>query len=65
MAKSTTIVKRKMGRPVEIGAGATEFVALRLPTALLDRITAWGKQKKVDQRSEAIRQLIERGLERD
>jgi hypothetical protein len=62
MAKSTTIVKRKMGRPVEIGAD--KFVGLRLPEALLKRIDGWAKQKKIEERSNALRQLIERGLEK-
>jgi hypothetical protein len=59
MAKST---KRKAGRPVEIPGGATEFVGLRLPHDLLQRIDGWGKQQKIDRRSEAVRGLIERGL---
>jgi hypothetical protein len=60
--KSTNIVKQKVGRPVAIGAGATAFVGLRLPSALLERVKAWGGQKKIAGRSEAIRALIERGL---
>lgn len=61
MAKATTIVKRKgkLGRPVEIGA--TEFVGLRLPLGLLKRIDDWAGERK---RSEAIRELVERGLKR-
>jgi hypothetical protein len=59
MAKATNIVKRKPGRPVEIDA--TEFVALRLPTAQLKRIDAWAAANGT-QRSGAIRQLVELGL---
>jgi hypothetical protein len=62
MAKSTNIVKRKAGRPVEIPGGATEFVGLRLASDLLKRIDSWAKQGKIDKRSEAVRELIERGL---
>jgi hypothetical protein len=62
MKKSTNIVKRKAGRPVEIPGGATEFVGLRLPSDLLRRIDGWAKQEKIDKRSEAVRELIERGL---
>jgi metal-responsive CopG/Arc/MetJ family transcriptional regulator len=51
-----------MGRPVEIGAD--KFVGLRLPEALLKRIDGWAKQKKIEERSNALRQLIERGLEK-
>jgi metal-responsive CopG/Arc/MetJ family transcriptional regulator len=62
MANSTNIVKRNPGRPVEIGA--RKIIGLRLPEALLKRIDAWGKQKKINERSEAVRALIERGLEK-
>jgi hypothetical protein len=62
MAKSTNIVKRKAGRPVEIPGGATEFVGLRLASDLLKRIDSWAKQGKIEKRSEAVRALIERGL---
>ena len=60
MTKSTTIVKRKTGRPVEIDA--RKFIGLRLSEALLKRIDAWGKREKISERSEAVRALIERGL---
>jgi hypothetical protein len=62
MAKSTNIVKRKAGRPIEIGAGATEFVGLRLPTDLCEAIDAWSKANAVRGRSAAIRRLVEVGL---
>jgi hypothetical protein len=62
MAKSTNIVKRKVGRPVAIGAGAEAFIGLRVPSALLKRIDEWAKRQKIGQRSEALRALIERGL---
>jgi hypothetical protein len=62
MAKSTTIVKRKTGRPVDIGAD--KFVGLRLPDALLKRIDGWAKQKRIHERSKALRALIEKGLEK-
>jgi hypothetical protein len=62
MAKSTTNVKQKMGRPTEIGAD--KAVGLRLPDALLKRVDSWAKREKIDRRSEAMRRLIERGLER-
>jgi hypothetical protein len=62
MAKSTNIVKRKRGRPADVGAGA--FVGLRLPPALLKQVDDWAKREAVDGRSQAIRDLIERGLKR-
>jgi hypothetical protein len=62
MAKSTTNVRQKMGRPIEIGADRA--IGLRLPEALLKRIDGWAKREKVGKRSMAIRQLIEKGLEK-
>jgi Ribbon-helix-helix protein, copG family len=62
MAKSTTNVRQKMGRPIEIGAD--KAIGMRLPEALLKRIDVWAKREKIGQRSKAIRQLIERGLEK-
>jgi Ribbon-helix-helix protein, copG family len=62
MAKSKNIVKRKKrGRPIEVGAGATKFVGVRLPAALLRRVDDRAKREGVG-RSEAFRDLIERGL---
>lgn len=61
MAKSTNIVKRKPGRPSEIGAGA--FVGMRVPDALLKSIDEWAKRQKIE-RSTAMRQLIELALAR-
>jgi predicted DNA-binding protein (UPF0251 family) len=63
MAKSTTnvIQKKKIGRPVEIGAD--KLVAMRLSTALLEQVDEWAAKKGVS-RSEASRALIERGLKK-
>jgi predicted DNA-binding protein len=61
MKKSTTNVKRKMGRPVEIGAEAA--VGIRLPQELLDRIDDWSKRKKLS-RSQGIRVLLTKALEK-
>jgi Ribbon-helix-helix protein, copG family len=58
MAKSTNIVKRKAGRPVEIVGGATEFVGLRLPSTLLKRVDERAKREKLT-RSEATRAALE------
>lgn len=60
MAKSVNIVKRKPGRPPEIGAGT--FVGMRLPGALLKSIDEWAKQNKIYGRSDAMRRLLELGL---
>jgi hypothetical protein len=63
MSKSRNIVKRKRGRPPEIDGGATAFVGLRLPAALLKSIDDWAKQQRIAARSDAMRRLIERGLQ--
>jgi hypothetical protein len=62
MKTSTTNVKRKIGRPSEIGAD--KFVGLRLPGSLVHRVGTWAKQSNVVSRSKAIRLLIEKGLEK-
>jgi hypothetical protein len=62
MKTSTTQVKRKIGRPSEIGAD--KFVGLRLPGGLVNRVGTWAKQSNVVSRSEAIRLLLEKGLEK-
>jgi hypothetical protein len=62
MKKSMNGVKRKIGRPSQIGAD--KFVGLRLPGCLVDRVNIWAKQSNVASRSEAIRLLIEKGLEK-
>jgi hypothetical protein len=64
MAKSSNIVKRKRGRPPEIGAGATAFVGMRLPADLLKSIDEWAKRHRIAGRSDAMRRLIERGLQK-
>jgi hypothetical protein len=63
MKASTTQVKRKIGRPSEIGAD--KFVGLRLPGGLVNRVGTWAKQSRVVSRSEAIRLLLEKGLEQE
>ena len=62
MKKSTNTIKRKIGRPNQIGAD--KFVGLRLPGSLMNRVGTWAKQSNVVSRSEAIRLLIEKGLEK-
>jgi metal-responsive CopG/Arc/MetJ family transcriptional regulator len=61
MTKSSTNVKpkKKLGRPVEIGAD--QFIGLRIPGALVKAIDAWAKEQNV-KRSDAVRALLERGL---
>jgi metal-responsive CopG/Arc/MetJ family transcriptional regulator len=54
------IVKRKRGRPVEIGAA--EYVGLRIPPNTLKRVDTWAQKNRIEKRSEALRQLIEQAL---
>jgi hypothetical protein len=55
-------IKRKTGRP-PLGEKPSEFVGLRISGEMIKSIDRWGKQNGRMQRSEAIRRLIERGLE--
>jgi hypothetical protein len=61
MPKSSNIVKRKPGRPPELGAGAA-FIGMRLPIDLLKSVDEWARRQRIAGRSEAIRRLVERGL---
>jgi metal-responsive CopG/Arc/MetJ family transcriptional regulator len=49
-----------MGRPVTVGGDRT--VTIRLPEKLLDTIDEWASVNDAS-RSEAVRRLVERGLE--
>ena len=48
-----------------LGDEVAKFVGLQLPPDLVKRINDWAKRQKIDQRSEALRELIERGLRYD
>ena len=63
MNRSTNIVKRKVGRPVEIGAEAS--IGIRMPKTLLIEIDGWAERKGIRQRSAAIRKLVETALAMD
>jgi len=56
-------VKRGRGRP-RLGKkpGNTPFVGIRLPAELTAKIDTWAKENKIDNRSTAIRRLLEHGL---
>jgi hypothetical protein len=64
MTKASNFVrpKSRRGRPVDIGA--TESLTFKVPVVLLERVNAWQKRHKIEGRSEALRALLERGLER-
>jgi Arc/MetJ-type ribon-helix-helix transcriptional regulator len=61
MAKSV-VVKRKKRRPA---AGQDRFVGIRLPESLLAGIAKWTEKNDATSRSEAIRRLVEIGLQFD
>ena len=59
MAKSIA-VKPKRGRPA---TGRDPFIGIRLPATLIESIQAWSEKNDAASRSEAIRRLVELGLE--
>jgi Arc/MetJ-type ribon-helix-helix transcriptional regulator len=60
MAKSIVVIQKKRGRPA---TGQDPVMAIRLPRELTARIDAWMKNYHARSRSDAIRQLIELGLD--
>jgi predicted component of type VI protein secretion system len=61
MPKSNNIVKRKPGRPPELGAGPA-FIGLRLPVDLLKSVDEWARRHRIAGRSEALRRLVEKAI---
>src|SRR5271166_1191442 len=59
--KSILVIRKKRGRPA---TGQHPVMAVRLPQELIERIDEWTKAGDARSRSDAIRQLIERGLDR-
>jgi hypothetical protein len=60
MVKSIIVIRKKRGRPA---TGQHPVMAVRLPQELIDRIDKWMKACDARSRSDAIRQLIELGLD--
>jgi Arc/MetJ-type ribon-helix-helix transcriptional regulator len=60
MVKSI-VVKPKRGRPST--GGRDPFVGIRLPKELLAQIAKWSEGNEAGSRSEAIRRLVELGLQ--
>jgi Arc/MetJ-type ribon-helix-helix transcriptional regulator len=60
MAKSISVIQKKRGRPA---TGHDPVMAIRLPPDLTERIDEWMKASNAQSRSDAIRQLIELGLD--
>lgn len=54
-------VKKRAGRPA---TGKDPLVALRLPPAMIKAVDEWARQNNVGSRSEAMRDLINRGLKK-
>jgi hypothetical protein len=60
MAKSIRVIPKKRGRPA---TGKDPMFALRMPPDLTARIDAFVKANGIDSRSEAMRHLLEVGLQ--
>jgi Arc/MetJ-type ribon-helix-helix transcriptional regulator len=61
MGKSILVIRKNRGRPA---TGQHPVMAVRLPQKLIERIDEWMKAGDARSRSDAIRQLIELGLDR-
>jgi hypothetical protein len=59
--KSRGHPKRSRGRPKKTG-GVYPVTAVRLPPELVRAVEAWAENQKLS-RSDAVRQLVERGLQ--
>ena len=62
MTKSAAKKHRKRGRPA---TAQDSFVGTRLPEPLLAEIAKWAEKNNATSRSEAIRRLVEIGLQYD
>jgi hypothetical protein len=63
MAKQEkSVYKKRIGRPP--GRTYVESIPVRLTPEALAAIERWAKREKIESRSEALRVLIERGLEK-
>jgi hypothetical protein len=62
MRKSIRDIPKKRGRPKTTGRG--EGILVRLHAEQLARLDNWAAEQAIESRPEAIRQLLERGLER-
>jgi len=60
MKKSISVSRKSRGRPKKAG-GVDPVSAVRLPAGLTEQVDAWG-EKREQNRSEAIRRLVELGL---
>jgi predicted DNA-binding protein len=58
--KSTEVIPKKRGRPA---TGKDPLVAVRLPPKMITALDKWAAREGLT-RSAAVRQMIERGLER-
>jgi predicted DNA-binding protein len=63
MKKSISANKKKRGRG-RPATGHDPTVAVRLPRETIFAIDKWSKENAVRTRSEAIRHLVEKGLEK-
>jgi Ribbon-helix-helix protein, copG family len=61
MKKSISVNRKSRGRPRKKG-GVYPVTAVRLPPELVRAVSAWAENQKLS-RSDAVRQLVERGLQ--
>jgi len=61
--KSITVIPKKRGRG-RPATGKDPLVALRLPPAMIKAVDDWAVKNGVGSRSEAMRDLIDRGLKK-
>jgi hypothetical protein len=57
--KSIKVIPKKRGRPA---TGKDPLVALRLPPETISAVDDWAKRNGLVSRSQAIRELLDRGL---
>ena len=60
MPKSIAVKPKKRGRPA---TGKDPFIGIRLPPSLIREIENWAEENDAPSRSEAIRRLLETGLQ--
>ena len=60
MTDAIVVEPKKRGRPK--GVGRDPIVGLRMPSALRSRVDTWAAENGFQDRSAAIRRLVEKGL---
>jgi hypothetical protein len=60
--KSSNVIRNKPGRP-RIGKEVADVFAVRLPSEITKAVEEYAKREAIKSRGEAIRRLVEIGLE--